>query len=113
VNVWATRKSHDTGHLSFQQSFCVNVCTEIVYDNVIVLHVIQDHEEGHYAVFLEETFPPLLEDLSVLVRESLLFEHNGTVTILHIECANGLATIFRKDRLNMEVRSRGFRILPI
>jgi hypothetical protein len=48
VNVWATGSPHATGHLSFEQNFCVQVRAEIIDDNVTGPRAIKDRQgEAH------------------------------------------------------------------
>jgi hypothetical protein len=115
VNVWAMRNPHATCHLLFQQNFCVNVCTEIVDTNVIGPHVIQDPQEEAYTtpISLKRYLKFYWRMCLYLCVKACGFSTMVPHTTLHIECVTDLTTILRKDRLNMKVRSRGFRILPI
>lgn len=78
LHTWSDINPHKTRSTSFQHKFSVNVWAGIIGNRLIGPFLLpQVLNSQIYLNFLENTLPALLEDIPLLTRRSLFYQHDG------------------------------------
>ena len=78
THYWAEENPHLTKNHNFQIQFSVNVWLGVINDQVIGPHFLPDILNGEgYEDFLINHLPPLLENVPLNIRQSLIFQQDG------------------------------------
>ena len=78
VHTWSQDNPHETTVTTFQSRFSVNVWCGVIGDRLIGPFVLENNLRGDtYEVFLRNEFPGLLEDIPLVVRSQMYFQHDG------------------------------------
>ena len=78
VHTWSQDNPHETTVTTFQSRFSVNVWCGVIGDRLIGRFVLVKNVTGDtYEVFLRNELPGLLEDIPLMVRGQMYFQHDG------------------------------------
>ena len=78
VHTWSQDHPHATTVTTFQSRFSVNVWCGVIGDKLIGPFVLENNLSGDtYEVFLRTELPGLLEDIPLMVRMQMFFQHDG------------------------------------
>ena len=78
VHTWSQDNPHETTVTTFQSRFSVNVWCGVIGDRLIGPFVLENNLRGDtYEVFLRNELPCLLEDIPLMVRSQMYFQHDG------------------------------------
>ncbi|XP_066600036.1 histone-lysine N-methyltransferase SETMAR-like [Prorops nasuta] len=81
---WAKENPHATRVGAFQYKWKINVWAGLIGDRVIGPVFFPPKLDGEkYVEFLQEQLPLLLEDVPLLVRENMIFQHDGAPAHFH------------------------------
>jgi len=87
VHTWAHDNPHETSVTNFQRRFTVNVWCDVLGNNLIGPYVINNNLTGKaYEFFLRNELPCVLEDIPLMIRRQIYFQHDGAPPhyILHV-----------------------------
>ena len=77
-HVWALNNPHATYIRGHQQRFAVNIWTGIVDNFLIGPYMLPQRLNAiNYCVFLRDVLPELLENVPLVIRENMWFQHDG------------------------------------
>ena len=77
VHTWSHDNPHETSVTDFQRRFTVNVWCDVLR-NKLIGHFVFDNLTGNaYEVFLRNELPGLLEDIPLMIRRQIYFQHDG------------------------------------
>lgn len=78
MHYWSVENPHWLRHVEHQRPWTVNVWCGLIGENLIGPYIIEGNLNGQkYSEFLEGVLPTLLEDLSLEVRRTMWFQHDG------------------------------------
>jgi len=77
VRTWYHGSPHETSVTKFQRRFSVNVWCGLLGNKLIGPFVFDNLTENTYEVFLRNELPGLLEDMPLMIRSQMYFQHNG------------------------------------
>jgi len=78
VHTWSQDNPHETTVTTFHSRFSVNVWCCVIGDSLIGPLVLEKNVRGDtYEVFLRDELPGLLEDIPLMVRGEMYFQHDG------------------------------------
>ena len=71
--------AHETSVTNFQMRFTVNVWCGVLGNKLIGTFVFDNNLTGNaYGVFLRNELPGLLEDIPLMIRSQMYFQHDGS-----------------------------------
>ncbi|EFN71217.1 hypothetical protein EAG_05969, partial [Camponotus floridanus] len=77
-HVWSQDNTHATFIRSHQTEFTVNVWAGIINNFLIGPYILPLRLNGNiYRIFLEEVLPELMEDVPLVTRRQMWFQHDG------------------------------------
>ena len=77
-HVWSQDNTHATFIRSYQTEFTVNVWAGIINNFLIGPYILPLRLNGNiYCIFLEEVLPELMEDVPLVTRRQMWFQHDG------------------------------------
>jgi len=78
LHTWSHDNPHETSVTKFQRRFSVNVWCGLLANKVTGPFVFDNNLMGNtYRVFLRNELPGLLEDIRLMIRRQMYFEHDG------------------------------------
>ena len=78
VHTWSHDNPHETRVTNFQRRFSVNVWRGVIGNRLIGPFVFDNNLTGNtYEAFLRNELPGLLEDIPLMVRSQMYFQHDG------------------------------------
>ena len=78
MHYWSETNPHWMREVDHQNRWSVNVWCGVVRDRILGPHIFNGHLNGEtYLNFLETVLPILLEDVTLDVRRSIWFQHDG------------------------------------
>ena len=78
VHTWSQDNPHETTVTTFQSRFSVNVWCGVIGDRLIGPFVFENNVRGDtYEEVLRNELPGLLEDIPLMVRSQMYFQHDG------------------------------------
>jgi len=78
-HTWSHDNPHESSVTKFQRRFSVNVWCGLLDNKLIGLFVSDNNLTGNtYEVFLRNELPGLLEDISLMMRSQMYFQHDGS-----------------------------------
>jgi len=78
VHTWSHDNPHETSVTKFQRRFSVNVWCGLLGNKLIEPSVFDNNLTGNmYEVFLRNELPGLLEDIPLMTRSQMYFQHDG------------------------------------
>ena len=78
VRAWSYDNPHGTSVTKFQRGFSVNVRCGLLGNKLIGPFVLDNNLTGNtYEVFLRNELPGLLEDMPLMIRSQMYFQHDG------------------------------------
>src|SRR5215469_7471821 len=78
VHMWSHDNPHETSVTNFQRRFTVNVWCGVLGNKLIGTFVFDNNLTGNaYEVFLRNELPGLLEDIPLMIRSQMYFQHDG------------------------------------
>ena len=78
MHMWAVENPHWLRQVDHQRQWSLNVWCGIIGNKIIGPYFIDGHLNGNmYANFLENTLGPLLEDLPLITRHTMWYQHDG------------------------------------
>jgi len=78
VHTWSHEISHETRVTNFQRRFSVKVWCGVLGNRLIGPFVFDNNLTGKtYEAFLRNELPGLLEDIPLLIRSKMYFQHDG------------------------------------
>jgi len=78
VHTWSHRNPHATCVTHFQRRFSVNVWYGVLCNRLIGPFVFDNNLTGNtYEAFLRQELPGLLEDIPLMIRSQMYFQHDG------------------------------------
>jgi len=78
VHTWSHRNPHATCVTHFQKRFSVNVWCGVLGNRLIGPFVFDNNLTGNtYEAFLRHELPGLLEDIPLMIRSQMYFQHDG------------------------------------
>ena len=78
VHTWSHDNPHETSVTSFQRRFSVNVWCGVLGNKLIGPFVFDNNLTGNtYEAFLRNELPGLLEDIPLMIRSQMYFQHDG------------------------------------
>ena len=78
VHMWYHDKPQETCVTNFQRRFTVNVWCGVLGNKLIGPFVFDNNLTGNpYEVFLRNELPGLLEDIPLMIRSQIYFQHDG------------------------------------
>ena len=87
VHTWSHDNPHETSVTNFQRRFSVNVRCGVIGSRLIGPFVFENNLTGNtYEAFLRNELPGLLEDIPLMVRSQMYFQHDGAPHILNSSC---------------------------
>ena len=93
VHTWSLENPHETSITNFQRRFSVNVWCGVLGNRLIGPLVFDHNLTGNtYEAFLRNELPGLLEDIPLMIRSQMYFQHDGVLPnyTLHVrEYLNG------------------------
>lgn len=95
LHLWADENPHGIVETKNQRRFCVNVWAGIVGNNLVGPYFFDNILNGQiYLEFLQNDFPPLLDDVPLQIRKDMWFMHDGAPPHYLIDVRNHLNNIF-------------------
>lgn len=92
---WSEENPHAIVDSNFQYRFSVNVWCGVIDNQLIGPVVLPNRLTGAmYADFLENVFPPLLDDVPLATRMRMFFQHDGAPAHVTRQVTQYLNTIF-------------------
>jgi len=80
VHSWSYNNPHETSVTNFQRRFTVNVWCGVLDNKLIGPFVFENNLTGNaYEVFLRNELPGLLEDIPLIIRSQMYFQHDGAL----------------------------------
>jgi len=77
-HTWSHDNQHETSVTNFQRRFTVNVWCGVLGNKLIGPIVFDNNLAGNvYEVFLRNELPGLLEDIPLMIRSQMYFQHDG------------------------------------
>jgi len=77
-HTWSHNNPHETSVTKFQKRFSVNVWCGLLGNKFIGPFVFDNNLTGNtYEVFLRNELPGLLEDIPIMIRSQMYFQHYG------------------------------------
>ena len=84
VHTWSHDNPHGTRVTNFQRRFSVNVWCAVIGIRLIGPFVFENNLTGNtYEAFLRNELPGLLEDIPLMIRSQMYFQHDGASATLH------------------------------
>jgi len=84
MHYYATENPHWVRHINFQNQWKLNVWGGIINNHIIGPHFFDGSLNGPtYLNFLQEELPLLLEDVDLLTRQQMFFQHDGAPAHYH------------------------------
>jgi len=78
VHTWSHDNPHETSVTNFQRRFSVNVWCGVLRNRLIGPFVFDNNVMGNaYEAFLRNELPGLLEDIPLMIRSQMHFQHDG------------------------------------
>jgi len=78
VHTWSHDNSHETSVSNFKRRFTVNVWCGVLGNKLIGPFVFDSNLKGNaYEVFLRNGLPGFLEDIPLMIRSQMYFQHDG------------------------------------
>ena len=78
VHTWSHENPHETHVTNFQRRFTVNVWCGVLGNRFIGPFVFDNNLTGStYQAFLGNELPGLLEDIPLMIRSQMYFQHDG------------------------------------
>ena len=77
VHTWSHDNPHETSVTKFQRIFSVNVWCSLLGNRLIGPSVFDNLTGNTYEVFLRNELPGLLEDIPLMIRSQMYFQHDG------------------------------------
>ena len=78
VHTWSLDNPHETSVTNFQQRFSLNVWCGVLGNRLIGPFVFDNNLTGNtYEAFLRNELPGLLEDIPLMIRSQMYFQHDG------------------------------------
>jgi len=78
VHTWSHDNPHETSVTNFQRRFSVNVWCGVLGNKLIGPFVFDNNLTGNtYEAFLRNELPGLLEDIPLMIRSQMYFQHDG------------------------------------
>jgi len=78
VHMWSHDNPHETSVTNFQRRFSVNVWCGVLGNKIIGPFVFDSNLTGNtYEAFLRNELPGLLEDIPLMIRSQMYFQHDG------------------------------------
>jgi len=78
VHTWSHENPHETRVTNFQRKFSVNVWCGLLGNRLIGPFVFDSNLTGNtYEAFLRNELPGLLEDIPLMIRSQMYFQHDG------------------------------------
>jgi len=78
VHTWSHNNPHETSVTNFQKRFSVNVWCGVLGNRLIGPFVFHNNLTGNtYEAFLRNELPCLLEDIPLMIRSQMYFQHDG------------------------------------
>ena len=78
VHTWSHENPHVTRVTNFQRRFSVNAWSGVLGNRLIGPYVFDNNLTGNtYEAFLRNVLPGLLEDIPLMVRGQMYFQHDG------------------------------------
>jgi len=77
VHTWSHNNPHETSVTNFQRRFTVNVWCGVLGNKLIGPFVLDNLTGNAYEVFLRNELPGLLEDIPLMIRSQMYFQHDG------------------------------------
>ena len=78
VHTWSHRNPHATCVTHFQRRFSLNVWCVLLGNRLIGAFVFDNNLTGNtYEAFLRNELPGLLEDIPLMIRSKMYFQHDG------------------------------------
>jgi len=78
LHTWSHDNPHETSITKFQRRFSVNVWCGLLGNKLIGPFVFDNNLTGNtYEVFLRNELPGLLEDILLMIRSQMYFQHDG------------------------------------
>ena len=78
VHTWSHDNPHETSVNNFQRRFSVNVWCGVLGNKLIGPFVFDNNLTGNtYEAFLRNELPGLLEDIPLMIRSRMYFQHDG------------------------------------
>jgi len=85
VHMWPHENPHETRVTNFQRRILVNVWCGVLGNKLIGPFVLNENLMGNtYEAFLRNQLPGLLEDIPLMIRSQMYFQHDGAPPILHL-----------------------------
>lgn len=84
LHEWHEINPHIVRERAFQQRFSINVWAGILNDRLIGPYILPSPLTGHhYSIFLRTVLPELLEDVPLIERCRMWFQHDGAPAHFH------------------------------
>ena len=94
-HLWTTDSPHGIVETSHQQRFCINMWAGIIGDRLLGPVLLPQHLNGEtYLAFLQNTLPPLLENVPLAIRQTMWLQHDGAPAHFRINVRRHLKNIF-------------------
>jgi len=77
VHTWSHDNPHETRVTNFQRRFSVNVWRGVIGNRLIGPFVFDNLTGNTYEAFLRNELPGLLEDIPLMVKSQMYFQHDG------------------------------------
>ena len=78
MHTWSHDNPHEISVTNFQKRFTVNVWCGVLVNKLIGPFVFDNNLTGNaYEVFLRNELPGLLEDIPLMIRNQMYFQHDG------------------------------------
>lgn len=78
LHVWSEENPYAIRQQRYQQRFSINVWAGIVNDFFIGPYLLPTRLNGEsYGIFLEQVLPELLQDVPIVIRNRMWFQHDG------------------------------------
>jgi len=80
MHTWSNDNPHETSVTKFQRRFSVKVWCGLLGNELIGPFVFNKNLTGYtYDVFLRNELPGLLEDIPLMIRSQMYFQHDGAL----------------------------------
>jgi len=107
VYTWSHDNPHETSLTNFQRRFTVNVWCGVLGNKSIGPFVFENNLTGNaYEVFLRNDLPDLLEDIPLMIRSQIYFQHDGAPPhyTLHVRDYLNESAILRDCEMTVTVK---------
>ena len=107
VHTWSDDNPHETSLTNFQRRFTVNVWCGVLGNKSIGPFVFENNLTGNaYEVFLRNDLPDLLEDIPLMIRSQIYFQHDGAPPhyTLHVRDYLNESAILRDCEMTVTVK---------